>query len=119
LFRPGRREEVLNFMHVGARSAAVRVFGRDWAKFAVGREAERSQPDFEFDDRVCDAYDLVRQTGEPYVDHIRAAIRRNGADPVWVPYRRLVVPARTAKGDPIVMSICDVRQDIDIPFMTA
>ncbi len=119
IFRPDKRDERLEFSYIGADSAAVRVFGEDWARTAIGREACRSQPDFEFDDRVCAAYGEVLRTGEPHVDHVRAPIRRDGADPVWVPYRRLVLPAETPSGTPLVISVCDVRQDIAIPFMSA
>jgi len=59
------------------------------------------------------------ENGAPMVDHIRGIIRRDGADPIWVPYRRLVVPTRNRLGAPIVVSICDIRQDLAIPFMTA
>ncbi len=118
-FRPDRAEQRLLFDHIGAASGAVRVFGNAWARDAVGRVCHRTQPDFEFDDRVCSSYAQVLETGEPFVDHIRAAIRRDGGDPVWVPYRRLVIPTRDRFGAPVVLSVCDVRQDIDIPFMAA
>ncbi len=118
-FRPDRGEHRLIFDHIGEASGAVQVFGDEWARDAVGRACHRTQPDFEFDDRVCSSYAQVLETGEPYVDHIRAAIRRDGGDPVWVPYRRLVIPSRDRFGAPVVLSVCDVRQDINIPFMVA
>lgn len=118
-FRQRRSDDHLIFDHIGEHSGSTQIFGKSWAETAVGRSCNRSQPDFEFEDRVCDAYFDVLESGEPVVDHIRGIIRRDGADPVWVPYRRLVVPTRNRLGAPIVVSICDIRQDLAIPFMTA
>lgn len=118
-FRPREDDGRLVFDHIGEHSGSARIFGPEWARDAIGRSCDRSQPDYEFEDRVCDAYEDVLDSGEPIVDHIRGIIRRDGADPVWVPYRRLVVPTRDRLGAPIVVSICDIRQDLAIPFMVA
>jgi len=118
-FRQRQSDGHLIFDHIGMHSGSTQIFGKSWAENAVGRSCDRSQPDYEFEDRVCDAYFDVLESGEPIVDHIRGIIRRDGADPVWVPYRRLVVPTRNRFGAPIVVSICDIRQDLAIPFMTA
>lgn len=118
-FRRNRRDSHLVFDHIGRASGAVRVFGRDWADTARGRYCDRSQPDFEFDERVCDDYQTVLEKGEPIVDHIRAVIHRDQGDPVWVPYRRLVLPTRDRMGTPMIVSVCDIRQDVAIPFMPA
>lgn len=116
-FRRDRRDSHLIFDHIGEAACATHVFGRKWAATAFGRECDRSQPDFEFDERVCDVYEEVLKSGEPWLDHIRALIHIDNNDPIWVPYRRLVVPARDRMGAPVVVSICDIRQDVDIPFM--
>jgi len=118
-FRYEERSARLVFDHIGEKSGSIQVFGKEWAKDALGRNCDRSQPDFEFDERVCDAYHDVLETGEPMVDHIRAIIRRDGSDPVWVPYRRLVVPTKDRLGAPIVVSTCDIRQDLAISFMAS
>ena len=117
-FKRERKDSRLLFDHIGRASGAVRVFGGEWAETAIGQLCHRSQPDFEFDDRVCEVYQRVLDTGEPVVDHIRAIIRKDGGDPAWVPYRRLVVPSRDRMGVPVVLSICDVRNDLVIPFMS-
>lgn len=118
-FRSREDDGQLIFDHIGEHSSSSRIFGPDWARDALGRSCDRSQPDYEFADRVCDAYHDVLESGAPMVDHIRGIIRRDGVDPIWVPYRRLVVPTRNRLGAPIVVSICDIRQDLAIPFMTA
>ena len=118
-FRSREQDGQLIFEHIGAYSGSSRIFGPNWARKAVGRTCDRSQSDYEFEDRVCDVYQDVLENGAPMVDHIRGIIRRDGADPIWVPYRRLVVPTRNRLGAPIVVSICDIRQDLAIPFMTA
>ena len=119
VFRTRERDGRLMFDHIGEHSGSASIFGPAWARDAVGRSCDRSQPDYEFEDRVCDVYSDVLDRGEPVVDHIRGIIRRDRADPVWVPYRRLVVPTRDRMGAPMVVSICDIRQDLAIPFMVA
>lgn len=116
-FREVRDGMEFAFDHIGASASAVQIFGRDWARTAVGRRCDRSQPDFEYDERVCAIYRHVSDTSQPVYDHIRAVIRRAGADPIWVPYRRLVLPMRDRFGVPVVASVCEVSQDIGIPFM--
>lgn len=117
MFREIRNGEQFAFDHIGASTSAVQVFGRDWARTAVGRRCDRSQPDFEYDERVCATYRHVSDTRQPVYDHIRAVIRRAGDEPIWVPYRRLVLPMRDRLGVPVVASVCEVSQDIGIPFM--
>lgn len=114
-----RRESDLLISHVGDDSSAARVFGADWATEAIGRVATRSQPDYEYDERVCDVYDGVMNSGEIRVDHVQAFIRRPNNDPVWVPYSRLVLRTRDTFGTPTLLSVVEMRTDIDIPFMVA
>lgn len=118
-FRPDRSERDLRFGHVGLSSAGVNVWGVDWAREAPGRVCHRSQPDFEYDDRVCETYYRVLETGEPQLEHVRALIRRENCDPAWLSYRRLVVPARDRMGVPTVVSVCTLGNDLAIPFMAA
>lgn len=118
-FRETRQGPQFAFAHIGAAAGAVQVFGTAWARTALGRRCDRSQPDFEYDERVCATYRQVSDSAEPVYDHILAVIRRAGDDAIWVPYRRLVLPMRDRLGAPIVVSVCDVTQDVDIPFMPA
>ncbi|MEX0694422.1 MAG: hypothetical protein WD075_08275 [Rhodospirillales bacterium] len=119
VLRQDPQKDALVFQHIGIASGAARIFGSSWAKSALGRRCDRSQPDFEFEDRVCSPFLSVIEDGEPIVDHVRAVIRRPGHDPVWVPYQRLLIPARDRFGAPLVISLCDVRQDVSIAFMAA
>ncbi len=112
-------DETLLISHVGKASSAAIVFGVDWADQAVGRPPTRSQPDYEFDERVCDAYDEVMESGDIRVDHVLAYIRRPERDPLWVPYRRLLMRSRDTRGTPTLLSMVEMRPDIDIPFMAA
>lgn len=118
-FVQDRRETALHFDHVGHTSAGVSVWGAAWAADALGRVCHRSQPDYEFDDRVCETYYDVLETGEPRLEHVRAIIRRENADPAWLSYRRLVVRARDRMGVPTVVSLCDLCNDLSVPFMAA
>lgn len=116
-FRADRRETALHFRHVGAASAGVMVWGSAWAEGAPGRVCHRTQPDFEYDDRVCATYYDVLETGEPRMEHVRALIRRENSDPAWLSYRRLVVRGRDRMGVPTVISLCDLSNDLALPFM--
>ncbi len=116
-FREIRGGMEFAFDHIGDSASAVQIFGQDWARSALGRRCDRSQPDFEYDERVCATYRHVSDSRQPVYDHIRAVIRRVGDEPIWVPYRRLVLPMRDRFGVPVVASVCEVSQDIGIPFM--
>lgn len=118
-FRADRHETSLYFHHVGAASAGVGVWGQAWANDAPGRICHRSQPDFEFDDRVCATYYDVLETGEPRLEHVRAVIHRENQDPAWLSYRRLVVRGRDRMGAPTVVSLCDLSNDLAVPFMAS
>ncbi len=118
-FRPNQHETGLDFGHVGNASAAISVWGKEWAKDAPGRACHRSQPDFEFDDRVCETYYEVMETGKPQLEHIRALIHRENTEPSWLSYRRLVVRARDNLGVPTVVSVCDLSNELSVPFMAA
>ncbi len=115
VFRYNEKQDDLFFGHIGNHSGAMRVFGSAWAETALGRRCDRSQPDFEYDSRACAAYRDVMIRGEPVLDHVRAVIRLEGRDPIWVPYRRLVLPARDRFGAPV----CEIDQNLAIPFMAA
>ncbi len=119
VLRQDHKKDALIFQHIGVASGAGRIFGNKWAQMAIGQRCDRSQPDFEFEDRVCGPFQTVIEDGEPIVDHVRAVIHRPGQDPVWVPYQRLIIPGRDRFGAPLVISLCDVRQDVAIAFMAA
>ena len=69
-FRSREQDGQLIFEHNGAHLVSSRIFGPDWARKAVGLTCDRSQPDYQFEDRVCDAYHDVLENCAPIVDHI-------------------------------------------------
>ena len=99
---------------IGAKSPTARVFGDDWATRAVGK---KNVPDAQYDHRVSSVYAPVLDEGRPRVDHVRALIRRDGRDPVWAPYRRLLMPGSTDKGVAVVICLSELTQEVDIPFL--
>jgi len=109
----------LMMSHIGVSSTAVSVFGSNWAIDALGRECLRSQPDYEYEERVCSDYIGVMDTGEVRVDHVRAFIRRPNNDPVWVTYKRLLMRSRNTMGVPTLVAISEASDDIAIPLMAA
>lgn len=112
-------ESHLMVCHVGSSSTAVSVFGENWAKESLGRECLRSQPDFEYEERVCVDYDEVMGSGDIKVDHVRAFIRRPHNDPVWVTYKRLLMRSRNSLGVPTLVVMSEWADDIAIPLMAA
>lgn len=112
-------DSTLMVRHIGVSSTAVSVFGNDWAYEALGRTCLRSQPDYEYEERVCGEYSSVMDTGELRVDHVRAYIRRPNNDPVWVTYKRLLMRSRNAMGVPTLVAISEASDDIAIPLMAA
>ena len=112
-------ESNLMIRHVGQSSTAVSVFGESWATESLGRACVRSQPDFEYEERVCSDYDDVMAHGDIKVDHVRAFIRRPNNDPVWVTYKRLLMRSRNSLGVPTLVAISEWADDIAIPMMVA
>jgi hypothetical protein len=112
-------ESNLMIRHVGKSSTAVSVFGAAWATESLGRACVRSQPDFEYEERVCSDYDEVMANGDVKIDHVRAFIRRPNNDPVWVTYKRLLMRSRNSLGVPTLVVISEWADDIAIPLMAA
>lgn len=112
-----RTDSTLIVRHIGASSTAASVFGSNWAVEALGRAYLRSQPDYEYEERVCGDYIGVMETGEMRVDHVRAYIRRPNNDPIWVTYKRLLMRSRNAMGVPTLVAISEASDDIAIPLM--
>lgn len=112
-------ESHLMVRHVGPSSTAVSVFGQDWATEALGRACLRSQPDYEYEERVCIDYNEVMSSGDIKIGHVRAFIRRPENDPVWVTYKRLLMRSRNSLGVPTLVVISEWADDIAIPLMAA
>jgi len=112
-------ESNLMISHVGKSSTAVSVFGDAWATESLGRACVRSQPDFEYEERVCSDYDDVMASGDIKVDHVRAFVRHPNNDPVWVTYKRLLMRSRNSLGVPTLVAVSEWADDIAIPLMAA
>lgn len=112
-------ESNLMMRHVGPSSTAVSVFGENWATESLGRKCLGSQPDYEYEERVCVDYDDVMASGDIKIDHIRAFIRRPNNDPVWATYKRLLMRSRNLLGVPTLVVISEWADDIAIPLMAA
>lgn len=114
-----RSETEMLVRHVGRSSTAVSVFGDDWATTSIGRPCVRSQPDFEYEDRVCRDYERVMATGDLKLDHVRAFIRRPDNDPVWFTYKRILMRTRNSMGVPTLVAFSEWDDNIDIPLIAA
>lgn len=119
VFRPQGKDGRLHFSEIGAKSALARFLGREWAKTAVGKRYDRGQSDYDYEDRVTGGYAQAMETGEPRFDQIRAVLRPEDGEPVWVSYQRLLVRSFDADGTPRLSCFSYPTQDISIPVPAA
>lgn len=119
VYRVRESDGALVVAHAGAGTACAKVFGAGWIAAARGREYEYDGPGRRFSDAVSRAYARVLLAGEPWLDHVRAVVRRGEADPLWVPYQRLLVPGRSADGEPVLVCLAVITERIDIPFLAS
>ena len=105
--------------HVGRKSAAKKVFGANWSRNALLKSITSNGPEGQYMKQINPSYMEVLTSGEPRLEHIRAKITREGHEPVWVPYQRLLTPTTLIDGTPAVISMTDVTQELAIPFMDA
>lgn len=112
--------DYFHFDHVGKNAIAISYFGREWAKRAKGMPVDRSQPDYEFVERVCAPYAEVLNSGTPRVDNIVTPLRRVDARNVWCNYHRAVLPFTDSRGERRILSIATPKRDVGAcHFMSA
>ncbi len=102
--------ETFYIEHVGSASALGKIMGKEWTDHAQGKWGT---PDTGYDRQVMPPYFEVFESGKPRYDHVYAAITRPGRDPVWVPYRRLIVPSKCLNGKTGITVISELG-DVDI-----
>jgi len=117
IYRPGPRDEGLMLVEAGAQADCLKVFDPRWKASARNRAYDYEYPSRRYSDRVAPAYARALETEEPWLDHVRALIPRGEREPAWAPYQRLVLPVRLADGAPAIACLCNLTQDVDIPFL--
>lgn len=107
---------VYRFEHIGTETLIAKLFGEVWRRSVIKTAALRSHADQEFEDAVSHPYDQVLLNGQPYHDHVRALLVRSHTDPLWISYRRLVVPYKASDGRHMLALYVAPDQNISIPL---
>jgi hypothetical protein len=93
---------------VGPKSA----IGRVWGTFTTSHPCQSVGS---YGDPVNATYEDVLRTGKPRYDHVLAALRLPDNELHWVPYQRVVIPRKDARGHPGVTVVSQIaRVDIQV-----
>lgn len=105
------------FDHVGSNTLIANLLGKDWQQQACGTTVSGAHDDQEFEDAVCLPYWKLMESGEPYYDHVRAFIYRDGSDPIWLTYQRLIFPIFNGRQNPQLGVVIQPTQNISLPYL--
>lgn len=114
IFMPDDFGELFRYLYVGKDSDLSRVFGSSWASKAAGRT---TAPDNLYNYKLNKSYAGVLDSGEPRLDHIRARIQIEAADPIWTSYQRLLAPGELEDGSPVIVCLSKMTSDVSVKFM--
>lgn len=103
--------------HVGPEHPMAKVLGPEGTVRQNGKMCDLPWLSEDQGRRLLRAYREVTASGKPHLEDVRSLIAPRGAEPAWVPYRRLLLPCHTEDGTAVVAGISEIRQDISIPFM--
>jgi hypothetical protein len=114
---PPDRVNAMLVHHMGAEHGISQFLGREAAAAIQGKRCAFPWVSRDQLQRLLSAYREADRSGRPQLEDIRVLTRRSDQEPAWVPYRRLTLPCHTRDGRSVILSLCDIRQDISIPFM--
>ena len=118
VYKPDAADGHLMIENAGHKSANAKVYGVSWAEQANGTLYDRETPGAYYSQRTSEAYSGVMESDEPRFDHIRAVIDRPDDEAMWASYQRLLFRGYLKNGAPVLVCLCDLTQDIDIPFLS-
>ena len=110
-------EDVFLRLHVGRDSAYARASNARQVDNVLFQSRVAGRPSDRYGKTVSAAYTGVLHKGEPRLHHVRALFRRDGNEPIWAPYQRLLFPSTLSDGTPVVVCLSDITQDVSIPFL--
>ncbi|TQV76342.1 hypothetical protein [Denitrobaculum tricleocarpae] len=110
-------EDVFLRLHVGMDSAFARASNAQQLDDVLFQSRFAGRPSDRYGKTVSAAYTGVLHSGEPRLHHVRALFRREGSEPIWAPYQRLLFPSTLSDGTPVVVCLSDITQDVSIPFL--
>ena len=114
---PAPRQTRALVHHIGTDHAVASALGKAAAHRFEGRFCDFPWLQPEQLKRLLTAYRDVVASGRPHLEDVRSLIAPRGDEPAWVPYRRLLLPSHSLDGEPLVLCLAEIRQDISIPFM--
>ncbi len=113
IFRRYRNEWLC--AEIGERSALALWHGWEWAKSSVGRHVEEIPASTVYGEYIIEAYDEVRKSGSPRLDHqFRRIARRVGGELEPMSYQRLLLSCRFPDGDMALASVVEMTNRVDI-----
>jgi len=100
---------------IGEKSALALWHGWEWAKSSVGRHVEEIPASTVYGEYIIDAYDDVRRSGRPRLDHqFRSIARHTGGELEPMSYQRLLLACRFPDGDMALASVVDMTSKVEI-----
>jgi hypothetical protein len=104
-------------LHVGRDSAYAQASNARQINKMFFNSRVTGRPSDRYGKTVSAAYTGVLDKGEPRLHHVRALFGREGGEPIWAPYQRLLFPSTLSDGTPVVVCLSDITQDVSIPFL--
>ena len=88
---------------IGANSAIARLWGETASAFPLRSGGT-------YDQTVSEAYLSVARSGVPRYDHVYAVMTAPDNSPIWIPYQRVILPCKSAGGEPRVSVVSEMAQ---------
>ena len=112
---PRESDGGLVYRYMGAQAPLTRFKGAEWASRVMGKLNGKGVINESHCDLITGPYDEVLRSNQPRFDHVRACITRDDKIPEWVTYQRLLLPAESDSGAPLVLCLVIKTSRINIP----
>lgn len=116
MFRQDPYDNKLLYFWVGNNSLCTKVYGRDWAKSAIGTDASQSSAGESktFAERVSAQYDHVMTSGQPAFHHVRWLLNDGETPPRWQSYERLMTRHTLHSGGHAIAVLSNETQNLGV-----
>jgi hypothetical protein len=117
IYQKREKDGHLMALSSGTDAACHSVFEDGWDKGSAARPYDYAYPSRRYNKLVTESYERILEGGDMWFDHIRAIIPRQGKDPLWVPYQRLLLPLTLPDGSRALGCLCDISPENAIPVL--
>ncbi len=109
IYSPDEPESDIVFSWVGSDSLVTRVYGEAWVMLALGNSysAPQEMEEQNYVDRTTVTGEEVWKTGEPRYETVRMRIAREGVEPDWLLYDRLLIRCTRLDGRPALVCLSE------------